>query len=64
MVPDCVGAGVFEGRINGKSMTGTIVDLSDGSTSVVTLKNCPTSTPNNGKITDPLVFGVAVFYLS
>jgi len=36
--PDCVGAGVFEGKIKGKKMTGTIIDLSDGSTSVVTLK--------------------------
>lgn len=36
--PDCAGAGVFEGQLKGKKLTGTIIDLSDGSTSVVTLK--------------------------
>lgn len=35
--PDCVGAAIFEGRIAGNTLSGTAVDLSDGSTSVVTL---------------------------
>lgn len=35
--PNCVGAGVFEGKLCGNKMTGTIMDLGDGSTSVVTL---------------------------
>ena len=35
--PACVGAGVFEGKICGNKLSGTIMDMSDGSTSVVTL---------------------------
>jgi len=35
--PDCVGAAIFEGRITGNKLHGTVVDLSDGSTAVVTL---------------------------
>jgi hypothetical protein len=35
--PDCVGAAVFEGKISGNMLSGTIIDLSDGSTSAVTL---------------------------
>lgn len=35
--PDCVGAGIFEGKLSGNKLTGTVVDLSDGSTSVLTL---------------------------
>lgn len=35
--PDCIGAAVFEGKIAGNTLNGTIIDLSDGSTSVVTL---------------------------
>ncbi len=33
--PDCVGAGTFEGSLRGGTMRGVVVDLSDGSTSVV-----------------------------
>ena len=35
--PDCIGAAVFEGKISGNMLSVTIVDLSDGSTSAVTL---------------------------
>lgn len=39
--PDCLGSGVFEGKLCGNKMTGTIMDLGDGSTSVVTLHRMP-----------------------
>ena len=35
--PNCIGAGVFEGKLSGNKLTGTVLDLSDGSTSVITL---------------------------
>lgn len=35
--PDCIGAGIFDGKLSGNKLTGTVVDLSDGSTSVITL---------------------------
>jgi hypothetical protein len=35
--PNCIGAGIFEGKLSGNKITGTVVDLSDGSTSVITL---------------------------
>jgi hypothetical protein len=35
--PNCIGAGIFEGKLSGNKLRGTVVDLSDGSTSVVTL---------------------------
>ena len=35
--PDCLGAAVFEGKVTGKTISGTVIDLSDGSTGVVTL---------------------------
>ena len=35
--PDCIGAGIFEGKLSGNKLTGTVTDLSDGSTSVITL---------------------------
>jgi hypothetical protein len=35
--PNCIGAGVFEGKLSGNKLTGTVIDLSDGSTSVITL---------------------------
>ena len=35
--PDCVGAGIIEGKLSGNKLTGTVVDLSDGSTSLITL---------------------------
>ena len=38
VAPDCIGAAVFEGKITGKTLSGTVIDLSDGSTGVVTLK--------------------------
>lgn len=38
VAPDCVGAAILEGKITGKSLSGTVVDLSDGSTGVITLK--------------------------
>jgi len=39
--PECVGAGVFEGKLSGNRMTGTMRDLSDGSTSVIVLHRAP-----------------------
>ena len=35
--PDCLGAAVFEGKLSGNMLRGTVMDLSDGSTSVITL---------------------------
>jgi len=35
--PDCLGAAILEGKLSGNRLTGTVVDLSDGSTSVITL---------------------------
>ena len=35
--PACAGAGVFEGKLSGNRLSGTVVDLSDGSTSFITL---------------------------
>lgn len=35
--PNCIGAGILEGKISGNKLTGTVMDLSDGSTSVLTL---------------------------
>jgi hypothetical protein len=35
--PNCLGAGMFEGKLSGNKLTGTVMDLSDGSTSVITL---------------------------
>lgn len=35
--PDCIGTGVFDGKLSGNKLTGTVVDLGDGSTSVITL---------------------------
>jgi hypothetical protein len=35
--PNCIGVGIFEGKLSGNKLRGTIVDLSDGSTSVITL---------------------------
>ena len=35
--PDCFGVAVMEGKLSGNKLTGTVVDLSDGSTSVITL---------------------------
>ena len=35
--PNCIGAGIFDGKLSGDKLTGTVVDLSDGSTSVITL---------------------------
>ena len=35
--PNCIGAAVFEGKLSGNKLTGTVLDLSDGSTSVITL---------------------------
>jgi hypothetical protein len=35
--PNCIGAGIFEGKLSGNKLRGTVVDLSDGSTSVITL---------------------------
>ena len=36
--PDyCFGAAILEGKLSGNKLSGTIVDLSDGSTSVITL---------------------------
>ena len=37
VAPDCFGAGILEGKLSGNKLTGTVVDLSDGSTSVITL---------------------------
>ena len=35
--PNCIGAGVFEGKLSGNKLMGTVIDLSDASTSVITL---------------------------
>lgn len=35
--PNCIGAGIFEGKLSGNKLRGTVVDLSDGSTLVITL---------------------------
>ena len=35
--PNCIGAGIFDGKLSGNKLTGTVVDLSDGSTSAITL---------------------------
>lgn len=35
--PDCLGAAILEGKLSGNKLSGTVVDLSDGSTSVITL---------------------------
>jgi hypothetical protein len=35
--PDCVGAGIIEGKLSGNMLRGTVMDLSDGSTTVITL---------------------------
>jgi hypothetical protein len=35
--PDCAGAAVFDGKLTGNKLKGTVVDLSDGSTSTLTL---------------------------
>ena len=37
VAPDCLGAAVFEGKLSGNMLRGTVMDLSDGSTSVITL---------------------------
>ena len=39
--PDCLGAGTFEGKLNGNTMSGTMLDLSDGSTSIIVLYRAP-----------------------
>lgn len=35
--PYCAGAAVFEGKLSGNKLTGTVMDLSDGSTSTIVL---------------------------
>jgi hypothetical protein len=39
--PECLGAGTFEGKLSGNRMTGTMLDLSDGSTSFIVLRRAP-----------------------
>ena len=39
--PECLGAGTFEGKLSGNRMTGTMLDLSDGSTSYIVLHRAP-----------------------
>ena len=39
--PFCQGAAVFDGKLSGNKLTGTVRDLSDGSTSVITLYRMP-----------------------
>ncbi len=36
--PVCAGAAILEGKITGKTLSGTVIDLSDGSTGMITLK--------------------------
>ena len=36
--PECLGAGVFEGKLSGNRLTGTMLDLSDGSTAYIVLR--------------------------
>ena len=35
--PNCLGAAMFEGKLSGNKLTGTVMDLSDGSTSAIIL---------------------------
>lgn len=35
--PNCMGAAIFEGKLSGNMLNGAVMDLSDGSTSVITL---------------------------
>jgi hypothetical protein len=37
IAPNCAGAAILEGKLSGNKLSGTVVDLSDGSTSVITL---------------------------
>ena len=39
--PECLGAGTFEGKLSGNKLSGTMRDLSDGSTSVIVLHRAP-----------------------
>jgi hypothetical protein len=39
--PECFGLGMFEGKLSGNKMTGTMRDLNDGSTSVIVLRRAP-----------------------
>jgi hypothetical protein len=39
--PYCAGAAVFEGKLSGNKLTGTVTDLSDGSTSMIILYRMP-----------------------
>lgn len=39
--PACGGAGTFDGKLSGNRMTGTMLDLSDGSTSYIVLRRAP-----------------------
>ena len=39
--PDCFGVAVIEGKLSGNKLRGTVVDLSDGSTSVIILRRMP-----------------------
>lgn len=38
VAPDCKGVSILDGKITGKSMSGIVTDLNDGSVSVITLK--------------------------
>ena len=39
--PNCLGVAVFEGKLSGNRLSGTVLDMSDGSTSVITLYRAP-----------------------
>jgi len=39
--PDCLGAAILEGKLSGNKLKGTVVDLSDGSTSIIILYRMP-----------------------
>jgi hypothetical protein len=39
--PECQGAATFEGKLSGNKMTGTVLDLSDGSTTIMVLRRAP-----------------------
>jgi hypothetical protein len=36
--PDCIGGGILRGKVSGNRLQGTLQDLSDGSTAIITLR--------------------------
>jgi hypothetical protein len=38
VAPDCAGGAIFEGKVTGDELNGSVVDLNDGSTITITLQ--------------------------